>query len=413
VTESTSFIERVASDPLGTLVAAAAEGDVVLLDGGDPGPPVFLVNHPSAIRSILVTDHGSFRKGLQLEALQADLGRGLITTEGSDHRHRRRAVQPSFTRSMLADAGASIERRTLAMCDTWSDGQQVDVEAAMSEIAVGVILEHLFGIDAAAVAPDIRAGLVHLDAAFERHGLPFSDLNLPAASPPTSADVGEGVRVIVRELVLRGITSGAAIADMSARLPTDAGLIQALVDESLGLLLAGHVTTASALSWAWLLLAGDEVASKDVLGEVDGDLRTATTAMFSEAMRLYPPAWGTHRRTLVPTKVDDVEIPAGALVVVSQYVVHRDPRWWRNPMVVDLERWTAEARAARPMFAYFPFGGGPRLCVGEQLAWLEGVVVLSTVSRRWQLHSAASGSAPSAVTTLRPPRGFTLTARQR
>jgi cytochrome P450 len=188
-------------------------------------------------------------------------------------------------------------------------------------------------------------------------------------------------------------------------------------DEAMTILLAGHETTANALAWTWDLLGRHPDAERQVHAEVDA-LGSAplgmtdvarlpyTRMVLAESMRLYPPAWVIGYRALEPCTVAGWDVPARALCAMSQFIVHRDARWFPDPERFAPERWTAERQAERPRFAYFPFGGGPRQCIGEQFAWTEGVLAIAEIARRWRVRpTRATIADPYPVFTLRPKDG--------
>jgi cytochrome P450 len=198
-----------------------------------------------------------------------------------------------------------------------------------------------------------------------------------------------------------------------------------LRDEAMTIFLAGHETTANALTWSWYLLSQHPEAEARLHAELDavlggrppapGDAARLpyTRAVLAESMRLYPPAWVIGRRATEPYTVRGETLPARTVVLVSQYVVHRDPRWWPDAEAFRPERWAAEA-PERPKFAYFPFGAGTRVCIGEQFAWMEGVLLLATIAQRWRLRLAPGHPvAPQAIITLRPRHGMRMVVESR
>ena len=199
-----------------------------------------------------------------------------------------------------------------------------------------------------------------------------------------------------------------------------------LRDEAMTLLLAGHETTANALTWTWYLVSQHPAVERELHEELDRTLGGRapsaddlpdlpyTRRVLSEAMRLYPPAWVVGRRAVIDCEVGTHTVPSGALVFVSQWVTHRDPRFFVDPERFDPERWTQEAASARPKFSYYPFGAGPRVCIGEQFAWMEGVLVLATLARHWRLRLVPGHPvAPQAIVTLRPKFGMRMTVQRR
>jgi cytochrome P450 len=200
---------------------------------------------------------------------------------------------------------------------------------------------------------------------------------------------------------------------------------QLLRDEALTLFLAGHETTANALAWSWHLLAANPEAEAALHAELDavlaGRAPTAddlaclpyTRAVLAESMRLNPPAWAIGREPLEDFAVGGFRVRAGTVVLMSPWVTHRDPRWWPDPERFDPGRWTDEAEAERPRFAYFPFGGGPRKCIGEGFAWSEGMLVLATLAQRWRLaHAPGAAVGRQPLITLRPT-GLRMVAQPR
>jgi cytochrome P450 len=199
-----------------------------------------------------------------------------------------------------------------------------------------------------------------------------------------------------------------------------------LRDEAMTLLLAGHETTANAFAWTWLLLGQNPEVEARLHAELDRVLagRTPTVEdvpalvytrmVFSEAMRLYPPAWVVARKALEACPLGSFTLPAGALVLMPEWVTHHDARWYPEPERFDPERWTREALASRPKFAYYPFGGGSRLCIGEQFAWMEGVLVLATLASRWRFRLVPGHPiVPQPLITLRPKHGVRVIPERR
>jgi cytochrome P450 len=197
-------------------------------------------------------------------------------------------------------------------------------------------------------------------------------------------------------------------------------------DEALTLFLAGHETTANALTWTWYLLSQNPEVESKFHAEIDRALSGRLPGfddlpqlkyvemVFAESMRLYPPAWGIGRRNLEAYQIGEYSIPARSIILMSPFVVHRDPRWFPDPESFDPDRWLPEAAAARPKFSYFPFGGGARVCIGERFAWMEGVLLLATLAQRWRLSLVKGHRVETrALITLRPKYGMQMTASAR
>lgn len=423
-------LDLMARDPLGLLVRLSGEGDIVLIDG-DPSlqPPTYLFSHPDAVREILVTHQASFRKGAGMLALERVLGEGLITSEGAIHRRQRRLIQPVFHRNRIASFGQTIVSETQQLRDQWRAGATVNVHELMTRLMLGIATEVLLGSDVqAADAAVLSEALSAVEEEFTAYGLPFSDVLEPAANVERLATARAIVDVVLYPLIERRTSSPSAGSDFislmlnlrDADLPDGLNREQ-IRNEAIGLLLAGHVTTATALTWCWHLLASNPEARAQVEEEVDrivgnrlpvaGDVPNLglCESAIAESMRLYPPAWGTHRRALDDVMINGCQVPAGALVVISQYIIHRDPRWYPDPDCFELSRWKDEARAARPRYSYVPFGSGPRVCIGEPFAWFEGVLVLATIVQEWRLESQRNRRVRfSAKTNLIPKDGLLM-----
>src|SRR5262249_21600774 len=199
-----------------------------------------------------------------------------------------------------------------------------------------------------------------------------------------------------------------------------------LRDELMTLFLAGHETTANALAWTWYLLSQNPDVEATLHSELDrvlgGRIPSVddvagldyTERVFTESMRCYPPVWVMGRRAVGSYKLGEYTIPAGSIVLLSQYVMHHNQQYYPEPFKFDPNRWTAEARAKRPRYSYFPFGGGPRLCIGEQFAWMEGILIIATLAQRWKLRTVSS-QAPQLqpLITLRPRNGIRMTLESR
>jgi cytochrome P450 len=418
-------------DPLEFLSRIAREypGDVVRFR---PGPrDSYLLKDPELVKEVLVTRQHDFRKSRGLEWAKLFLGEGLLTSEGDFHTRQRRLAQPAFHRQRIGGYADDMVQRTVAARERWSAGQVLDVDGEMMRLTLGVVCSTLFGTDVAS-ADEVREDLATIIALFPRFSLPLFGLiqKLPL---PSNARFN---RALARmdALVYR------IIADRQ-RDPSDRGDLLSMLllardeegggrmsdrqlrDEVITLLLAGHETTSNALTWAWYLLSQNPEADarwreelRRVLGERDAtaldlpELRY-TEMVLAESMRLFPPAWAMGRRALRDLTLGGFPIRKGDIVTVSPYVMHRDERFWPDPLRFEPERFTAEAKAARPRFAYFPFGAGARSCIGEPFAWMEGVLLLATIGQRWRLRLQPGHPVePKALMTLRPRYGMKMVA---
>ena len=312
------------------------------------------------------------------------LGDGLLTSEGDHHRRQRRLVQPAFHRDRLAGYGAVMVERSAVVRDQWQSGQPFDVLQEMMRLTLAIVAKTLFSTDVDSEADDIGAALTQVFDLFEIILMPFSEilekLPLPAVRRFHRARkrLDETIYRLIAERRAEGRDAGDLLSMLLLARDEDGrgGMTDEQVrDEALTLFLAGHETTADALTWAWYLLSQNPQAEAAFHAELDRVLAGRlpsfddlpqlryTESVFAEALRLYPPAWGIGRRALEDYPVGDFVIPARSVVLMSPYVVHRDPRWFPDPLVFRPERWLVED-PARPKFAYFPFGGGARVCIG-------------------------------------------------
>ena len=423
-------------DPLGFLTGVAREyGDVVYFGG--VSQDFYLLNHPDYIKDVLVTHHASFMKGRGLQRAKRLLGEGLLTSEPPLHRRQRRLAQPAFHKqrinayaSLMVDYALRLER------ERWRDGRTLDVAQEMMHLTLAVVGRTLFGTETEAEAEEVREALSASMASFARFMMPFAEffsrLPLPANRRFTEsrARLDRVIYRIIEERRASGEDRGDLLT-MLLKAQDEEGdgtgmSDEQLRDEAMTIFLAGHETTANALAWTWFLLSQHPEAEarlhKELEEVLSGRPPTAedlprlryTEMVFAEAMRLYPPAWILGRRALEDYEVGGYTIPRNALVILSPYVMHRDPRYFPDPERFDPERWTPEAKAARPQFSYFPFGGGPRRCIGEGFAWMEGVLVIAALAQSWRLRLVPGQRVePQPVVTLRPRRGVQMTPERR
>lgn len=420
-------------DPAGFLEKTARRyGDVVYLPLGRQH--IYYVGHPDAIRDILVTHQNKFKKSRMLERARVLLGNGLLTSEGDQHRRQRRLVQPAFHRDRLAGYGAVMVDRTAMVREQWKSGQPIDVLQEMMRLTLAIVAKTLFSTQVDSEADDIGAALTQVFDLFEIILMPFSEilekLPLPAVRRFHRARkrLDETIYRLIAERRADGRDAGDLLSMLLLARDEDgqSGMTDEQVrDEALTLFLAGHETTADALTWTWYLLSQNPRAEAQFHAELDrvlgGRLPSFedlpqlryTESVFAEALRLYPPAWGIGRRALEDYPVGDFVVPARSVVLMSPYAVHRDPRWFPDPLEFRPERWLAED-AARPKFGYFPFGGGARVCIGERFAWMEGALILAVLGQRWRLLLEPGHPVEThARITLRPKHGMRMIAEKR
>lgn len=408
---------------------ARAGGDVAAFRLGRE--PAFLLSHPDHVQQVLVDDAEAFRKGRLMQRARRLLGDGLLTSEGELHRCQRRRLQPAFCRHQLATYAEAVPRLAARAAERWVESDALDLSAAMDQLARAIVVQALLGTDlegeVSSLAGDLQvlSRWLPLAAApgaerLERLGLPFMRRAGEAADRITAAidrrladATPSGGRDLL-SLLLRPDGDGVAMPSRLAR------------DETMTLFLAGHDTTAAALTWSWYLLATHPDVDRrlkrelgDVLGERDPipeDWRRLayTGLVLEEALRLYPPVGRIGRRPIEDYRIGGRVIPAGAAVFLSPFVTQRDPRWWPDPDRFEPDRWTEEGRRGRPRYAAFPFGAGPRSCVGGQMARMVGTLVIATIAQRWRMLPPA-GSPPRirSVLTLKPARPLYLRLERR
>jgi cytochrome P450 len=392
-------------DPISFLTDMARNhGDVA---GFKIGPQqMVLLNHPDLVRDLLVTNSRSFVKGQALERAKRVLGEGLLTSEGSYHLRQRRLAQPAFHRQRVASYGEAMIRFAEEHSATWQPGRVVDMHAELMRLTLRVVGRTLFDRDTTADADDVGAVLNDLIDMFGLVTTPLADLmeHLPLPSTRRLQRATARLDALIYQMIAERRASGEDRGDLLSMLMLaqdeagDGGGMsdRQVRDEALTIFLAGHETIANALSWAFYLLSQHPEVADRLGAELDAALdgRAPTMAdlpnlcyaemVFAETMRLYPPAWVIGRRALTPFEAGGYQLPAGSVALASQWVMHHDPRYFPDPYRFDPERWLPEAKAARPKFSYFPFGGGPRTCIGEPFAWMEGTLLLASLARRWR-----------------------------
>lgn len=425
---------RLLRNPPAHLTDVARGGDVVQLRARGR-EATYLVSHPELIREVLVTNQRNFKKGRALERARLLLGDGLLTAEGDVHRRQRRMIQPEFHRQHINRYGEAMVALTARRTARWTDGQHVDIHEEMAALTLAIAGSTLFGAEVEHESAEIAEALDETFTTFMRtFYLPFGDtlLRLPLPSSRRFWRSTDRLLASVDRLIAERRATPGDQADLLSLLlrvrDTEGdglGLTdQQVKDEVLTFFLAGHETTANALAWSWWLLATHPDVADRVAAEAAALGTRPLTAddfvslpvarmVLAEAMRLYPPAWAVARRSLGPCEIGGYAIPADALVVMSQWVVHRDARWWPDPDQFIPDRWR-DPDPDRPKFAYFPFGGGARMCIGEHFAWLEGVLVLASIARDWRMSVAPGASVTTHATiTLRPRGGIPVVLHRR
>jgi len=422
-------------DPLGLLLDSAREhGDVVHLRFGPQD--IYLLNHPDYIRDVLVTNSRNFVKSRGLEMAKKFLGESLLTSEGEFHRRQRRLAQPAFHRPRINAYAAVMVDHASRTEERWQQGETLDIWQEMMRLTLGIVGKTLFDADVESEASEIGRALTSVMQLFERITNPFAGLldKLPLPSNVRWLKAKHRLDSTIHRIIDEHRASGVDRGDLLSMLMAaqdeegDGGMMTdaQLRDEAMTLFVAGHETTANALTWTWYLLSQHRDVEARMHAEIDSVLEGRipitddvaklryTEMVFAESMRLYPPAWTLGRRVLNDYTVGEYVLPAGSIVLTSPWVTHHDARYFPEPFKFDPERWTPEARESRPKFSYFPFGGGPRVCIGEQFAWMEGVLLIATIAQGWKMRLAPDQIVePKPMITLRPRYGMRMVIEER
>ncbi len=401
--DSTGFLWRIARE----------QGDVARFRLGRTD--AFLLSHPDRVREVLVDRAAEFSKGRLMQRARRLLGDGLLTSEGDAHRSQRRRIQPVFTRERLHSYFSMVPQIGREHSDAWSNGSRVQLGSSMDDLAMRIVARALLGADIGRDAPSLRDAL-HLLARWAPLLAAPGGRILERTKLPLLRRFREAVETI-ENAIDRQIAAGGKDAPLLAALlhagSGDSMSSRLLRDEVMTIFLAGHDTTAAALSWVWLLLGVYPEAEFRLQAELssvlDGrmpgpdDLEHLpyATMIVKETLRLYPPISRIGRRPRHEIDLGTLTLPRDAAVFLSPYVTHRDPRWFVDPDVFRPERWAARV-PERPRFAWFPFGAGPRSCIGEHFAVGVLVLTLATVAQRWRLEP---------ITTTLPGRRSLLTLK--
>lgn len=418
-------------DTLGFLTQVSRDyGDLVYLKAAHKH--IYLLNHPHLIQQVLVQEAHKIRKGPALRRnTYPAFGDGLLTSEGAFHDRQRRLIQPAFHTTRVNAYFDVMLDETQKLLDTWQAGTTRDIHADMTALTMQIVARALFGADLSTLAGELGAAIGQGMEILGRRIAKPPALRLPGIIPTREnrlrkqilALLNGTIYALIEErrlnpqdrgdllsmLLLARDQDGAAMSDKQIR------------DEVMTIFLAGHETTANALAWALYLIAqhpqvearlhaevrqviGDQAPTLDHLPRL-----TYTDMIFREALRLYPPAWATSRQTLEPLQLGGYDIPTGSTLVISPYAMHHNPRYFADAEAFDPDRFSPERRENIPRYAYFPFGAGPRGCIGGHFATLEAVLILAMIYQRFRLECLPNQQViPHPLITLRPKAGITV-----
>jgi cytochrome P450 len=387
---------------------------------------VFFINHPDYIEDVLVNNARKFHKGRVLQANKGVFGEGLLTSEGSFWLRQRRLAQPAFHRARIATYAETMVQYTERMLESWHDGEERDIHEEMMRVTLQIVGKTLFDADVTKDAREVGQSLellMELSADFGKA------IMIPEWVPTVhnlrkTRAIRKLDKIIYRIIEERRKSerdTGDLLSMLLAARDDDGSRMtdKQLRDESITLFLAGHETTANALSWTWWLLAQNPEAENKLHAELDGLLAGRAPTLddvpklkyaeqvLTESMRLYPPAWGTARVAMEDHEIGGYHVPKGTGVSLTQWTMHRDPRWFTDPEVFRPERWEDGLAKRLPRFAYFPFGGGPRQCIGNTFALMEATLGLATIAQKFRFRLVAGHPVvPLPSITLRPRHGI-------
>lgn len=430
-------LPHVRADPIGTFLDAANRyGDIVHLRVGPYQG--FLVTDPAAIRHVLQDNAANYHKSPLYDRLRDNLGNGLLTSEGALWLRQRRLAQPAFHRQRLQAMADTMVACTELMLERWdgfaSRGEPLDIVVEMMAVTQAIIVRTMFSTDLGAAGEILNRTWPIIN---RRIGETFWSTKLETVLPlPSNRRFWRALREleeVVYRLVADRRRTGRDEADLLSMLlsardeDSGAGMTDRQIrDEVVTMLLAGHETTSLALAWTYFMLSGHPAIEAGIADEVDcviGDARPSfahvdrlvlTRRVIEESLRLYPPAWGFSRRAQHDDEIAGYRLRRGWLVFLIPFVVHRRAALWPEPERFDPDRFAPEQVAQRPRFAYIPFGGGPRGCLGNQFAMVEALLIVATIAQRYSIELVPDQNIrPEPLITLRPTPGIRAVIRRR
>lgn len=392
-------------DPLMFLTKLRSYGDIVFLRLGNQD--IYLLNHPDFIKEVLVNQARNFYKGRGLQRAKRLLGEGLLTSEEELHKRQRRLVQPAFHRQRIANYAKIMIDYATRTRESWRANERVNISEEMMRLTLAIVAKTLFNAEVEKDADEIGKAMGVFVKSFDFLTLPFVEIleKLPLPRVRAFNNARDFLDKTIYKMIEERRAKNEDLGDLMSMLliaqdeeGDGKGMTDLQVrDEIMTLFIAGHETTANALTWTWYLLSQNPNVEAKMWQEIDevlsGRLPTPedylklkyTEMVLSESMRLYPPAWLIGRRTIKECQIGGYNVPVDSITFMCQYLMHRDERYFPEPEKFDPERWTVEAKEKRPKHSYFPFGGGVRQCIGESFAWMEGVLILATIAQKWKL----------------------------
>ena len=416
-------------NPTEFLTKLSKLGDVSSFKVG--GVQAFLINHPDLIRDLLVTNHAKFIKGRALQRAKGLLGEGLLTSEKEFHLRQRRMIQPAFHRNRINEYAKAMIEFGEKMSSEWRDGEVRNIDKEMMRLTLWIVGKTLFSANVEDEAMEVGKAMTTIVSMFNFMLFPFSEILEKLPLPPLKKlknarnTLDEVIYKIIDERRKSGEDTGDLLSMLLMAQDEETGNAMTdkqVRDECLTLFLAGHETTANALTWTFYLLSqnpASEAKFHAELAEILGDKPITpedyprlkyTEQILAESMRLFPPAWTVGRLATAEHEFGGYLIPPKSLVLASQFVMHRDARFWENAEDFQPERWEKlSIKEAGNKFIYFPFSKGIRNCIGEGFAWMEGVLLLAILGKNWKLSLAPEQKIGlQAMITLRPKFGMKM-----
>ncbi len=422
-------------DTLGFLNQLSKEyGDISFFKMGKQD--MIFVNNPDLIKEIFITNSSKFIKGRALELAKVVLGEGLLTSEKEFHTRQRRIIQPSFNHKRINYYGTIMADYAEKYRDKWKDGEIIDIDKEMMNLTLDIVCKTLFDTDMESDTRLIQENLTVALEMFMEITNPFRAILSKLPIPKTLRF--EKARKYLDETIMGIIQERRKsehdrqdLLSILMKLHDEEGdktgmTDRQIRDEVMTLFIAGHETTSNLLTWTFYLLSQNpEIEEKfyqeleQVLGKrlpTPEDIPNLpyTKKVLTESMRIYPPAWIVGRRNIEEYEIKGFKVKPMTVFLVSQYIMHHNPKYFPQPEVFNPDRWTEEFKGELPRFAYFPFGGGPRLCIGENFAWTEGTLLLSIIAQKWKMKWIPDHPVElSLLITLRPKNGMKMVLEKR
>lgn len=421
-------------DSIGFLRKIAKEyGDIVHFKIGPIR--IVLLNHPDHIKEVLTVQHRNFVKGRPLEMAKELLGDGLLTSEGEFHKRHSRMIQPAFHRNMMESYVPAVTKCIAQMMSNWQDGLEADMKDEMTHMSIAIAGKTLFNADIAKEAPEISKALDTATNLFGRISLPFSEWLLKLPLPgnlrfyKAKERLDDTVSRMINERRQNKIDNGDLVS-LLLRTQDENGngglSDKEIRDEAITLFLTAFDTTSTALTWTWYLLSQNPQAEAELHTELDNVLngRLPVTEdipnlkycrmVFGESMRLYPPSYVIPRQATEDFPIGNFIVPRGSTVLMSPYLIHRDPRFYSNPEKFDPCEWDKHSHGLNSKYEYFPFSRGPRSCIGEPFAWMVGTLAIASVAQSWKIkHVPDHPVELLPLINLRPKYGMMMTLHRR